>query len=324
MSERKDQGLLVIPFYSNPDLEQHAQAVDAFADFSGKAKEVTGLPLAIIDDGSELPVDRFTEIADRLITIPKNLGKSAALRSGLCELLADPDTPTDFIVQFDGDGDQSSDDILGLFERLVDVSKADPENRTLIIGDRYSERLIVPPNPESIAYRQSLLIFFGGIALQLTGAHEVRDWVSGARGMTSSMAHELVQRGGSGYYGLESEQLVIAGLVGAEVATAPLTVSRPRDPDTLRSKWMQNFEVYSIHRKALLAQGQVRLVQLVDTLMSNLEASTDEFTLDLEAVGEQTTMHFTRDDDRYTARVPEDYRATIFEDPNGFHLKDVK
>lgn len=307
-----ENSLLCIPFYTDPTAPEYNHKVEKFAQFAAGAKEVTGLKLAIIDDGSQLDHSQFEEVTDHLISFPNNLGKSSAFRNALKDILADPLIKSDFIVQYDGDGDQSYIDIPVIHDKLVDISEGNPEIPTLVIGDRYSEKLTVEPNPQSIEYRQTILTFFGALALQLTGAEGVRDWVSGARGMTASMARELVHRGQSNHYGLESEQLIIAGSINARVATAPLTISRPRDPNTLRTKWLQNFEVYTSHAQDLIEQGKGHIVNLIGKLVTNLTAEVPEFELDLEPIGENTIIKFIKQDDSYTARIPWEHRSKIF------------
>ncbi len=312
MSERAEQNesWLVIPFYSDPSLSTYSTTLDRFGAFAQKAKEITGLRLAVIDDGSHLTLENLNSTPDILVNLPSNIGKAAAMRVGLKNLL-DNQGNLGFIVQYDGDGDQSYIDIPVVHQRLLDISDADPDIPTLVIGDRYSEDLQTPPNPESVVYRQTILMFFGAIAKEL-GFTNVRDWVSGARGYTKNYAEEFLARSKSDRYGLESDQLVIASLVGARVSTAFLTESRPRDPHTLTSKWLQNFEVYSDHDKALRQAGKGALVDLIGNLVSNLKAEPNIFTLDLKPIGEDTEIKFTRIDDRYTAEIPAEFRARLF------------
>lgn len=307
----KENSWLFIPFYSNPASTNYEVAVDKFEGFLVNAKKVIGLKLMVVDDGCGLKPERFQKVADSLVTIPENKGKAYAVREGLRNLLDNPNLNTGFIVQYDGDGDQSFVDVPVVHSRLKEVSDGNPNIPALVIGDRYSEKLVTPPNPDSVPYRQTILMFFGAIAREL-GFDDVRDWVSGARGYTKGYARKFLENSKSSRYGLEAEQLVVASLVGARVTTAPLTESRPRDPHTLISKWLQNFEVYINHEKALREQGKDRLVDLIKSLVAHLRAEEDVFDLDLALIGEDTRMHFTRLGDRYTAEIPREYRARLF------------
>lgn len=302
---------LLIPFYSNPTAVHFKQTVNKFRTFLKGAKQVTGLNLAVVDDGCGFEPSQFAGIADCLIQIPENRGKANAVREGLNQLLDNPTINMGFIIQYDGDGDQSYTDIPVLHTRLLDIAEGDPEKPALVIGDRYSEKLRIPPNPDSVAYRQTLLMFFGAIANQL-GFNNVRDWVSGARGYTQGYAREFLRNSKSRKYGLESEQLVVASLVGARVTTAPLTESRPRDPHTLTSKWLENFEVYLDYKETLRNLGKGHVVDLLLSLVHDLYQETDTFQLDLTSLGENTSMHFTRLGDRYTAEIPAEYRSRLF------------
>ncbi|QQG43043.1 MAG: hypothetical protein HYW45_02410 [Candidatus Daviesbacteria bacterium] len=299
---------LVIPFYSDPTSGSYETAVSKFGDFLVRSKETIGLNLAVIDDGSNLTLEKLRHTPDFLVTLPKNKGKSHAMREGLRALLKQN---PGFIVQYDGDGDQSYVDIPVVYNRLIAFSGGNPDAPVLVIGDRYSEDLTIPPNPESVVYRQTILMFFGALAKHL-GFDDVRDWVSGARGYSREYAKRFLSQSKSSRYGLESEQLVVASLTGAKVTTAPLTQSRPRDPDTLTSKWLQNFEVYSDHEQALREQGKGVMVDLVYSLVDSLKKEIDEFDLPLDPIGEKTTVHFTRRGDRYAAEIPLEYRARLF------------
>lgn len=305
-----DNSWLVIPFYIDPKLSTYEETVGRFGNFLACSKQVTGLNLAVIDDGAKLTPE-IVKTADFIVKLPKNRGKASALREGLRNLLSEPNVDAGFIVQYDGDGDQSYVDIPTVHNRLIEVAEGNPDIPTLIIGDRYAEGLLTPPNPESVTYRQSILMYFGAIAKEL-GFPDVRDWVSGARGYTRAYAREFLNSSRSERYGLESEQLVVASLSGSRVCTVPLTQSRPRDPHTLTSKWLQNFEVYLEHDAPLRERGKGYVVDLIGDMVGRLKEQQDQFDLDLTPLGEDTMLHFTRLGDTYTAEIPAEYRAKLF------------
>lgn len=312
---------LLIPFYSDPSLSDYPVKVDRFRDFATRAKDISGLRLAIVDDGSGLDPEDFSSVADLLVQLPQNGGKAHAVRHGLRALLKDPEINPDYIVQYDGDGDQSFKDIPHFERELIKASGGDPDNPALVIGDRYSERLAVSPNPDSIAYRQSILIFFGAIANRF--GFDVKDWVSGARGYSAEYARRFLERSKSDRYGIEAEQLAIAFLEGASVGRVPLTYSRPRDPHTETTKWLQNFDAYALHEDDLRRQGQGGMMDLVNELRGNLRAETDEFSLDLAPIGTPTEIGFRRVDGfgvgtAYTADVPYEFRTSYFDGEGPF------
>lgn len=309
---------LLIPFYTDPEASNYSKQVAKFGDFIDNAVTASGLRLAVIDDGSGLTRSALGNIPELLFTLKENQGKSFAVRKGLSRLLKE-DSFAQHIVQYDGDGDQSYIDIPRVLSYTQQSTVRNADRPVLVIGDRYSEDLSIEPNPESIEYRQSILTFFGAIAGQL-GFSNVRDWVSGARGFNRSYAKGLIEKGKSSRYGLESEQLVVASLIGGDVTTAPLRESRPRDPHTLTSKWLQNFDVYKFHGPELRAQGKSHVVDVVDTLLVKMENEVNAFGLDLNPVGEDTTIYFTRLGDRYTASIPWGHRAKIFQSQDSFQL----
>lgn len=312
-----EKSWLFIPFYTDPQSPEYQRSILNFSDFLVNAKDISGLNLAVVDDGCGLSREGLRDVPDLLVTLPQNMGKAQAIRRGLEVLL---DQGLEFIVQYDGDGDQSYVDIPVIHDHLVSLAQADPTIPALVIGDRYAE-IRNEPNPESIEYRQTILTFFGAIARQL-GFEGVRDWVSGARSYTRRYAEEFLNRSKSSRYGIESEQLVAASLMGARVAVAPLTESRPRDPHTLTSKWLENFEVYRDHADALFESGKGHLVCLLGEMTRQLRAEIDEFHLDLSPIGENARIQFTRIGDRYTALIPWEERAHLFERSDAFTLKN--
>lgn len=314
-SSSQENTWLLIPFYTDPSSPDYQRQVDKFAAFAAGAKDVSGLPLAVVDDGSRINPEQFAGTVDRLLILPQNRGKAAAVREGLRDLLEG--TQANFVVQYDSDGDQPFVAVPSVHQRLIEVSEGNPDIPTLVIGDRYSEGLQTPPNPESVVYRQSILMFFGALSSQF-GFSGVRDWVSGARGYSARYIRHFLDLSRSSRYGIESEQLVIAGLVGGRVGTAPLSDSRPRDPWTLTNKWLQNFDVYVDHEEELRAMGQGHTIDVVFELVRNLRAEKDVFKLDLTPLGEDTRMRFTRLGDRYTAEIPAEHRARLFTVRNGF------
>lgn len=301
---------LLIPFYSDPSLPGYGDSVGRFRDFAERSKDISGLNLAVVDDGSRLNPEEFREFTDLLVQIPVNEGKASALRKGLDVLLKDPDIDPEFIVQYDGDGDQSYVDIPHFVRKLEETAEGDSSKPALVIGDRYSERLSTPPNPDSVSYRQSLLIFFGSIAGQL--GYDIKDWVSGARGYTAEYARRFLERSSSNSYGVEAEQLVVAYLEGASVGRVPLAFSRPRDPNSERSKWLQNFDAFLLYSDELRNRGMGHMVDTLEELTGNLRGEKDYFDLDLSSIGEETVMHFERQGTAYAAEIPGAYRSRYF------------
>ncbi len=310
---------LLIPFYSNPGFPIYPNAVSKFKEFAINAKNLTGLNLAIVDDGSRLNPEDFMSFTNRLVQLSTNNGKAFAVRYGLKVLLEDSTVNPEFIVQYDGDGDQSYVDIPHFITKLQEVAQGDATKPVLLIGDRYSNRLITSPNPDSIIYRQSLLIFFGAVARQF--GFNIRDWVSGARGYTKEYAKRFIDKSRSSNYGLEAEQLVVAYLGGAFVGEVPLAFSRPRDPHTLRSKWLENFDAFLFYRDELKMRGQAHVVNAIETLTESLRKEKDQFDIDLFPLGEDTVIHFQKHGIAYAAEIPAEHRAKTFSGETPFSTR---
>lgn len=311
---------LLIPFYSNPNLETYSESVIKFRKFAKDAKAVSGLKLAIVDDGSDLNPEDFLDFTDRLIQLPVNGGKAVAVRQGLHTLLTDDEERVDFIVQYDGDGDQSFTDIPLFASRIHEHTEGDPTKPVLLIGDRYSDRLVTPPNPDSVAYRESILIFLGAIAKQFD--YDVRDWVSGARAYTRDFAQKFLDRSVSDRYGIEAEQLVIAYLENAEVGNVALEHSRPRDSFTEGWKLLQSFDMFLAHGDELRNKGKNPLVDTLTDLTAGLRALETHVEIDLHPLGESTSIRFDRiNETAYTAEIPEDFRMQVFSGESPFSLR---
>jgi hypothetical protein len=312
-------GWVLIPFYSDPNASEYSHSVEHLKLLATEARRSSGLRVAVVDDGSHLRPEDFAGLADIVDQAPSQTGKAAAIRRGLHAILTSDRAQPFAIVQFDGDADQSANDVGRLLRELEERTKNDWRVPALVIGERYHGRMNPPARPESIPYRQALIIFLSLIARRL--GFTVGDWVSGARAYTSQFAHQFVEASGADGYGVEAEQLVIARIEQAIVGGVPLSYGRPRDPKTKAAKWLQTLSVFDLHAEQLERAGLTDLLGVVSCLSGQISAGIGEFDIDLTPLGESSSIHFQRQGLDYTASVTIETRLSHFERSDSFAIR---
>lgn len=315
----RPSGWILIPFFSDPDSPGHAKAVSDFRRFAVQAQLASGLKLAVVDDGSRLSGDELADVAHLQVHLQVNSGKAEAVRRGLEAILETDSRDHGPIVQYDGDGDHEVGDIHGLVRAVTELSHGDMGTRALMIAERYHGHMVPLALPESLEYRQSLVIFQRLIARRL--GFRVSDWVSGARAYTPGYAAAFVRDSHSTRYGIEGEQLVVAAIERSLVSGIPLSYGRPRAPQTEAVKWMQTFDGFLLHRRKLAQLGLTQVVSLIESFMDNLDQRADQFDLDLTPIGLEAVMRFRRKGTAYTAGLPLAVRLQYFESDMSFSLR---
>lgn len=301
---------VLIPFYSDPVSGSHTNDVEGFRSYLERLKNHTDLNIAIVDDGSGLRVSEWETIADLMVQNPSNLGKAEAVRRGLRTLLSDPEFDANYILQMDADRDQSFIDLHFVLDPLMEITGEDSGKAALAVGERYSGELISPINPDSVAYRQSVLILFGLLAKRM--GINLKDWQSGTRGYSMEYANRFLKRSVSSRYGLEAEQVVVSYIEQAKVIGVPLALSRPRESSTSANKFIQNLEAIMSHKKSLENKGQVDLLTVVEDILVAMREGRDLFEIGLGPLGEDVVMTFEMIEGSYTAKLPDAFRRGIF------------
>jgi uncharacterized protein (DUF2062 family) len=169
-------------------------------------------PVFVVDDGSTLPLPELPGC--RLIRLPVNRGKAAALRTGLQQAAADGFTHA---ITMDADGQHSADDI----PQFLEAARARPE--ALVVGVR---DFIAARAPAGRRRSNAVSSFWFRVE---TGVR-LPDTQCGFRSYPLALAQRLVTR--SGRYAFELEFLVRAAWTGTPIVTVPVTCSYR--PDQLR------------------------------------------------------------------------------------------
>ncbi len=244
--------------------------------------------VVVVDNGAHLS----EQVGDVIVSIPINLGKAEAIRRGFSTILSSYLSPA-FIIQTDSDRDINPRDteLMLNFFRDHGITADQP---VMVIGDRYlqDESGILPP------HRRALLKIQGAFCHSL--GYQVRDCESGLRAYTTEYVREFMELSCSCRYGIETEQMVIANLIGAQVDSVPLTYSRPRDPQTLTSKLLQSVDAILGHSVALNAKGLNSLVDFFEQMRLNMGNKFDFFTLNLDQLNSDGVVKFQRIGDSYT------------------------
>jgi membrane-associated phospholipid phosphatase/Na+/melibiose symporter-like transporter len=195
----------------------------------------------IVDDGS--PPEQAGELAQLaretgadLLRLPENVGKGAAIRAGLTELLAGRPAP-EAVVVIDADG-QHPPAAIG---SLVDAAA----HADLVIGDRFDDLASMP------AHRRAMNRLASAI-LSLVTLRPVRDSQSGMRLLRGRALTELAYPGGR--YEAETRHLKQALTAGVPVAWVPI----PAIYGSERSSFRPLADSYRIAKALLRDDGPSR------------------------------------------------------------------
>lgn len=241
--------------------------------------------IAVIDDGSGL----LSQRGDLFIPLASNMGKAGAIRAGLRSLLeADPEVAS--IVQIDYDRDQSPQDIPRLLDRLHN------HDVHLVLGDRYA------PHPIIEEYRTNVNLIQELICAQL-GFQGLREIVTGLSVYTSSFAREFLSRSSVERWGLDAEKITIAYLAGMKVEAVPLTSSRNRSRNTLRTKLLDCLYGITAHASELRKKGKADLVDWLGFIQGHLEMGDPSFIVDLAPLGREMRLVAAAEGESYTLKV---------------------
>lgn len=285
----------LVPFFWVPTDKDFARKFESLND-TIRILRRHAQRVVVVDDGAGLTC-RGPKLADHIVSINRNQGKTNAVRSGLAVILKAA-LPGATIVQCDADHDQDPADVTLLLEAAAQIDHGNHE-RFLVIGDRY------PPHLTDIPlYRRHLLLFQTAIASSL--GYVARDIVSGFRLYSLAYARCFQSHSTAQGYGLEAEQLVIAKLCAASVTATHLTYSRPREAYTASAKWLDNLCGILQHDRALRSVGCSALCDCLKEISNRIQARDDKFVVSLAQLGVGYVLQLERTDDAYTisAAVP--------------------
>jgi glycosyltransferase involved in cell wall biosynthesis len=160
--------------------------------------------VVVVDDGS---TDRTSEEAERagarVLTLPSNGGKGAAIRAGLARVLSTGATHVAFL---DADGQHDPDDL----PALLDAARSGDD---FVIGSRMQESDAIP----KVRFRTNEI--GSRILTRMTG-HEVEDGQSGFRVIAAALLRRLSLS--SNGYSIETEILLKAAPHVRRFASVPV------------------------------------------------------------------------------------------------------
>jgi len=231
------------------------------------------LPLIIYNDDLKSPtLKKIKELENKgklsSIIIPFQVGKTEAIRRGIEEILKNKNIDIDIIIQVDGRQKQPPEDI----ESLISIFQKSEYD--MIIANRYSYQDI-----SNQQHRKTISSTISSIIQVLTGI-SIPDPVCGTRGYRIKLAKKFLKLRGFGY-GLEIEQLIIAGLIGAKVSSVPIH-SKQQENFTLAEKIEDNFMTIISYLKELKISNEVKI--MLCYILSQIKMRND-FICDLTPLG---------------------------------------
>lgn len=249
--------------------------------------------IAVVDDGADLSGDQLG--SDIFLQLPTNQGKAEAIRAGIRAILAQSDYSAGYILQLDSDLDQNPSDASLLVRKIIE-QKIEPNQPAITVGDRYYPGSV----SNKLKYRQSMLLIQEALSLRL--GYSLRDYTSGFRVYTRAYAEQFLDLSTSSNFGIETEQIIIAFLIGAKVGTVPLTYSRSREPFTSTDKLLQNLDAILVHADTLRGRGQESIVEAFEEIRKYMQQGNNSFKIDLSGLNLSTNIKFKRlPNDKMTA-----------------------
>jgi dolichyl-phosphate beta-glucosyltransferase len=199
---------IVIPAYNEtPRLPQTLSAIRGF--FSGPHGDVTLGEVIVVDDGS---TDGTPELAEswndrlpmRVIRLPKNRGKGAAVRAGMLA------AKEELVLMYDADGATPIDEVPGLVDEMFKT------NADIAIGSRVDRTSSVSMQ----GYRRIIGRTYHALCAKLHPG--IRDAACGCKLFKREVAQDLFSRQRIDRFAFDIEILSLALLRGYRVAQVPV------------------------------------------------------------------------------------------------------
>lgn len=231
----------VVPVYDHPatvaDVCRHLAAL--------------GLPVILIDDGSDLPcrneLDRLANAGHHLVRHHRNLGKGAAVRTGLSEAAQLGYTHA---LQVDADGQHRPEDMSAFLAAMREA----PER--LAIGyARYDDS--VPGIRLYGRYATHIWVWINTLSL------DIRDSMCGVRLYPVEAVNDLLRRQPTGdRMTFDTEVLVHWHWSGGRLINLPVGVHYPAGGVSHFAPWRDNLQISAMHARLFIGMLR-RLPQLL-------------------------------------------------------------
>ncbi len=164
-----------------------------------------GFDVVVVDDGSDdATADAAKKAGAIVIKHEKNLGKGAAIRTGL-EYISKTDV--DALILMDGDGQHSPLNIKSL------IQKAQESEASLIIGNRMDDTRSMP-------FLRKCANAFMSLVLSIMAKQKVRDSQSGFRLLKRALFEKLKLK--TANFEIESEMIIKASRMGFKISSVPI------------------------------------------------------------------------------------------------------
>ena len=135
--------------------------------------------LIVVDDGSSDATFKIAKSTGaETLRHPINLGQGAALQTGICRALLNPQTK--FILTFDADGQHSAETAI---EMLYEIKKSDVE---IVLGSRFLAK-----NTTEIPVKKKIILRLAIVFTRFNSGLAVTDTHNGLRVMKRSFAESL-------------------------------------------------------------------------------------------------------------------------------------
>jgi glycosyltransferase involved in cell wall biosynthesis len=231
----RTRGLVIIPAYD--------EAATIALVLQGLRSTVPDLDRLVVNDGSQDATERIvTQMGERQLNLPCNLGYGRALQAGIKYALL---RGYDFVVFFDADGQHSPESVEPLVRALLDGGV------DMVIGSRFGhDRSYAGSWGRRIGQR-----LFSYLSFLLLG-RRIYDTTSGLKVVRASACQALVR---GTFLDFHTEAIVRLGMLGFSIVEMPVSIRERQHGQSMYS--LRSAIEYPI--KTLL----LTLVAAVDTVL---------------------------------------------------------
>jgi glycosyltransferase involved in cell wall biosynthesis len=208
--------------------------------------------VVVVDDGSGPGyAGVFAACAAKVLRHPRNLGKGAALRTGMAHILSH--YPDCGVVTADADGQHHPEDIRRVAQRLAQ------EPQALVLGSRGFDNGVPGRS------RAGNLLSSAGFRLLM--GQKLRDTQTGLRGIPCSLLNQLVSMNSSGYE-FEVDMLTAAKHLSIPIREEPIrTIYEPGNPTSHFNPLKDSMRIgFVLARFTMLSLGTAMLDNLIFSL----------------------------------------------------------
>lgn len=268
---------VILPFHPG---KRDTQAALSMLTATATRMLTTWKHITIVEDGIRA-VPNIKGV--RLITLPRNRGKIAAVRAGMNSLLRDREE-LKYFCAVDFDDEQEQDDLPKSLTPIVS------QQANAVVSNRYAYFTA----RQTPAHRQ--LANKLNYALSQALGFQVTDLAAAMVACDRTFASLFVKHSRSQREGIGFDWLALSFLHSQTITNAPVH-AKMRSNATDGNKLLRNYRIILNYREELEAAGATRLLQFCDFYVTALSRKDPEILLPVELLGVRGDLMLIRHHD---------------------------